>query len=215
MFRVKDPRAFESEVLADEKVGFRCSTYLNWARNMRNRGFETVHNCTAWKNSPRVWRHAGGYFLRDRPGHLKGSDELRVVPVTKRCRTENDVPLRRAIAVPEVVTAQLPPTPLYTIGGDIESQPFPIGATPTAEHFTCEKLSFGSTDTPLESASLVRSVGGHSVLVDSDSISHSFFTREYNTVGGTLVNDINELLSATESDLQLQLQVCQEDELII
>ena len=205
MFRVKDPRAFESEVLADEKVGFRCSTYLNWARNMRNRGFETVHNCTAWKNSPRVWRHAGGDFLRDQPGHLKGFDDIRVVPVTKRCRTENDVPLRRAIAVPEVVTAQLPPTP----------QPFPIGATPTADHLTCEKLSFRSTDTTLESASLVRSVVDHSELVDSDSLSLPLFTSGYNTVGGTLVNDINELLSATESDLQLQLQACQEDELII
>ena len=207
MFRVKDPRAFESEVLADEKVGFRCSTYLNWARNMRNRGFETVHNCTAWKNSPRVWRHAGGDFLRDQPGHLKGFDDIRVVPVTKRCRTENDVPLRRAIAVPEVVTAQLPPTP----------QPFPIGATSTADHLTCEKLSFRSTDTTLESASLVRSVVDHSELVDSDSdsCSFSFFDHEYNTVDGTLVNGISELLSSTESDLQLQLQACQEDYLII
>ena len=209
MFRVKDPRAFESEVLADERVGFRCSTYLNWARNMRNRGFETVHNCTVWKNSPRVWRHAGGDFLRDRPGHLKGIDETRVVPVTKRYRTENDAPLRRAIVVPEVATTQFLPTP----------QPFPVGATPTADHLTYERLSFTSTDTTLESASLVRSVVDHSELVDSDSDSCSFSfswsPHEYDAVDGTLVNDISELLSATESDLQLQLQACQEDYLII
>ena len=201
-FRVNDVRAFESEVLADEKVGFRCSTYVNWARSLRNHGFEAVKHGKGRKSSSsstsstsssilRVWRHMGGQFRRGQPGHLHSTDEVIDVPVTKRCKTESDVPLvSGTLVVSEADATEQPP------------QLFPIEISPESDHFlTGERLSFGSSATVLESDR----------RESTGSCSYSLSDNEHDSLHGMAIDDISALLSRTDSDLERQLQLCQED----
>lgn len=196
-FRVHDLRGFESKVLTDKKVGFRCSTYRNWARNLRNYGFQAVGSGKGKKGkSRRVWRHCGGQFERDRPEHFKGFGD---VHDTKRCKIDSDERLVSAtIVVSEVVTQLPPPPPLFSIGQ--------LQRTKT-DDLTCGRLRFDES-AMLESASLISFADDAGSLPRHDS--YLLFDNEHH-IDRMVVNDIGDLLSTNESDLQLQLRLCDED----
>ena len=156
-FRVSDLRGFESKVLADKKVGFRCSTYRNWARNLRNYGFEAVSCGKGKKGGPRrVWQHTGGHFQRDRPCLSNDKNDS---PDTKRFRIECDGALVNGTLVSEIVPADPAPSP----------QLFPTGLPPKPDALACPELHFDE-DAMLESANLI-SIGDDSGHLHAGSFS--------------------------------------------
>jgi len=160
-FRVSDLRGFESKVLNDKKVGFRCSTYRNWARNLRNYGFEAVSCGKGKKGGPRrVWQHTGGHFQRDRTIFSNGKNDFQRdrprlsngksdSPDTKRFRIECDGTLVNGTLISEIVPADTVPTDPTP-----SPQLFPIGLPPKADALACPALHFDE-DGLLESTNLI------------------------------------------------------------
>ena len=245
-FRVSDLRGFESKVLTDKKVGFRCSTYRNWARNLRNYGFEAVSCGKGKKGGPRrVWQHTGGHFRRDRPRLSNGKNDS---PDTKRFRIECDGTLVNGTLISDIVSADAVPTDPTPSSPQL----FPIGLAPRVEALTCPGLHFDE-DGLLESTNLINLgddsgrlyVGSFSPRLASfssrpgsfsshpgsfsrresfsprvsfsrpGSFSHpascSAHANEYDTMDCKAADEMSDLLSANESDLHLQLQLCQEE----
>jgi hypothetical protein len=83
----------------------------------------------------------------------------------------------------------------------------PFGRT-NSDDLTCEKFRFDES-AMLESASLISFADNARSLPHHDS--YLMFDNEHDEMDGMVVNDIGALLSTNESDLRLQLRLCEED----